>query len=111
MVSVAVGDRTVVHDQQSGRIFALDAAATHIWEHLGGWRLDPSIDVSGPGVAPFVAQLRALGVLAHGAGDGDRELAGDDEMTDVTSLVPELRTDYVRRDRRRRVRRVVARGG
>ena len=77
VVSVVVGDRTVVHDQQSGRIFALDAAATHIWEHLGGWRPDPSIDISGPVVAPFVEQLRALGVLPTAAGNGDRELAGE----------------------------------
>ena len=75
VVSITVGDHTVVHDQESGRIFALDAAATHVWEHLGGWRPDSSIDLSGPGVGSFVAQLRALGVLSPDAGDGDRELA------------------------------------
>jgi hypothetical protein len=63
VVTVAIGDRAVVHDQGSGRIFALDAAAARIWDHLGGWVVDPSIDPDGPGVAPFVAQLRALGVL------------------------------------------------
>ena len=77
VVSVVVGDRTVVHDQRSGRIFALDAAATRIWEHLGGWRPDPSIDLAGPGVAPFVAQLRALGVLSEPATNGDRARANE----------------------------------
>jgi hypothetical protein len=78
VVSITVGDRTVVHDRQSGRIFALDAAATLIWNHLGGWHPDPTIDLSGPIVAPFVAQLRALGVLlpAH-AGNGDRQPASE----------------------------------
>ena len=67
VVSVAVGDRTVVHDTTSGRIFALDAGATRVWSRLGGWSVDPSIDVDGPVVQPFVAQLRALGVLAGAA--------------------------------------------
>ena len=63
VVTVTIGDRAVVHEQRSGRIFALDAAGTRVWEHLGGWSVDPAIDRSGPGIAPFVAQLRALGVL------------------------------------------------
>ena len=63
VVTVTIGDRAVVHDQGSGRIFALDAAATQIWEHVGGWCVDPAIDLEGPVVGPFVAQLRALGVL------------------------------------------------
>ena len=67
VVSVAVGDRTVVHDTTSGRIFALDAGATRVWTQLGGWSVDPSIDVDGPVIEPFVAQLRALGVLAGAA--------------------------------------------
>jgi hypothetical protein len=63
VVSVAVGDRTVVHDTSSGRIFALDAGGTRVWCRLGGWTVDDGIDVDGPVIAPFVAQLRALGVL------------------------------------------------
>ena len=37
VVSVAVGDRTVVHDTTSGRIFALDEGAARVWSRLGGW--------------------------------------------------------------------------
>jgi hypothetical protein len=62
VVSLAVGDRTVVHDTTSGRIFALDAGAARVWGRLGGWS-DDEIDVDGPVLEPFVAQLRALGVL------------------------------------------------
>ena len=67
VVSVAVGDRAVVHDTASGRIFALDEGATRVWKALGGWPVDEDIDVGAPVIEPFVAQLRSLGVLA-GAG-------------------------------------------
>jgi len=77
VVSIAIGDRVVIHDEASGRILALDAAGAVIWKHLGGWRTDPSIDVAGPVVAPFVGQLRALGVLPSATGRGDRQLAGE----------------------------------
>ena len=33
----AVGDRVVVHNTASGRIFALDAGGTRVWRQLGGW--------------------------------------------------------------------------
>ena len=67
VVSVAVGDRVVVHDQASGKIFALDSGATQVWKQLGGWSVDPEVDIDGPVVRPLVAQLRALGVLAGAA--------------------------------------------
>jgi len=67
VVSVAVGDRTVVHDEASGRILALDEGATQVWRQLGGLSVDQEIDIDGPAVRPFVAQLRALGVLAGAA--------------------------------------------
>jgi hypothetical protein len=67
VVSVAVGDRAVVHDEASGRILALDEGATRVWRQLGGWSVDPGIDIDGPVVRPLVAQLRALGVLAGAA--------------------------------------------
>jgi hypothetical protein len=64
VVSVAVGDRTVVHDTHSGRILALDAGATRVWSRLGGWSVDDDIDLDGPVISTFVARLRALGLLA-----------------------------------------------
>ncbi len=68
VVSVAVGDRVVVHDEASGQIFALDEGATSLWKQLGGWTGDVAlIDIDGPVARPFVAQLRALGVLAGAA--------------------------------------------
>jgi hypothetical protein len=67
VVSVAVGDRTVVHDTTTGRIFALDEGAARVWSRLGGWSDDTDIDVDAPVIRPFVAQLRALGVLAGAA--------------------------------------------
>jgi hypothetical protein len=63
VVSVGVGDRTVVHDTHTGRIFALDVGASRVWSCLGGWSTDPEVDVDRPVIAPFVARLRALGVL------------------------------------------------
>ena len=63
VVSVRLGDRTVVHDARTGRIFALDAGATRVWSRLGGWSADRELDLDGPVIAPFVARLRALGVL------------------------------------------------
>jgi len=65
--SVLVDGRAVVHEQGSGRIFALDEPATRIWLHLGGWQRDAAINFNGPGLAPFVRQLEALGVLTAGA--------------------------------------------
>jgi hypothetical protein len=64
VVSVTIGDRVVVHEQGSGRIFALDAGGARVWRQLGGWNGGGEIDVDGPVIAPFVAQLRSLGVLA-----------------------------------------------
>ncbi len=64
VVSVALGDRAVIHEVASGRIIALDEGATRIWKQLGGWGAEDEIDIHGPVIAPFVAQLRALGVLA-----------------------------------------------
>jgi hypothetical protein len=63
VVSIAVGDRIVVHDSVSGRIFAIDAGGARVWRQLGGWA-DDDLDVHGPVLGSFVAQLRALGVLA-----------------------------------------------
>jgi len=65
VVSVEIGDAIVVHAQSNGGIFALDSAAARIWRHVGGWNVDDAIDVAGPVVAPFVNQLRSLGVLAE----------------------------------------------
>jgi hypothetical protein len=67
VVSVALGDRAVVHEVVSGRILALDEGAARVWKQLGGWGAEDEIDVHGPVIGPLVAQLRALGVLA-GAG-------------------------------------------
>jgi len=57
VVSVAVGDRAVVHDSVSGVIFALDTGAARVWEQLGGWGTDDSIDIHGPAFGPFVGYL------------------------------------------------------
>jgi len=67
VLSVMLGDRVVVHDTVSGRILALDAGGTRVWKQLGGWCDDDGIDVDGPAIGPFVAQLRALGVVAGAA--------------------------------------------
>jgi hypothetical protein len=67
VVSVVLGDRVVVHDTVSGRILALDVGGTRVWRKLGGWCDDHQIDIDGPVIAPFVAQLRALGVVAGAA--------------------------------------------
>jgi hypothetical protein len=63
VVSIAIGDRIVVHDPASGRIFALDSGGARVWRQVGGWA-DDDLDVQGPVLGSFVAQLRALGVLA-----------------------------------------------
>lgn len=65
VVSVEIGDTIVIHEQSAGGIFALDSAAARIWRHVGGWNVDDAIDIAGPVVAPFVNQLRSLGVLAE----------------------------------------------
>jgi hypothetical protein len=62
-VSVDIGGRIVVHQQDTGQIFALDEAASRVWRQLGGWA-DSGIDLTGPVIAPFVEQLRAMGALA-----------------------------------------------
>jgi hypothetical protein len=62
VVSTTIGDRVVVHDTGSGRIFALDPGGARVWEQLAGW--SHGIDTGGPVIQPFVEQLRALGVLA-----------------------------------------------
>jgi hypothetical protein len=67
VVSIALGDRAVVHDTASGRIFALDAGGTQVWKQLGGWNVDGKIDVDAPAIRPFVDRLHALGVLAGAA--------------------------------------------
>jgi hypothetical protein len=67
VVSVILGDRVVVHDTDSGRILALDAGGARVWKQLGGWCDGDAIDVDGPVVGPFVAQLRELGVVAGAA--------------------------------------------
>jgi len=70
VVSVKIGDRVVVHHMGTGTIFALDAAASNVWEQLGGWR-NHEIDVHGPVVGAFVVQLRTLGVFADGPTTSD----------------------------------------
>ncbi len=67
VVSVALGERAVLHDTASGRILALDEGGTRIWQVAGGWSRDDSIDLDGPMIGSFVAQLRALGLLASAA--------------------------------------------
>jgi hypothetical protein len=67
VVTVTIGDRAVVHDTASGNLFALDAGATHVWMHLGGWRVDDGLDLDTPMIGPFLTQLRSLGVLAGAA--------------------------------------------
>lgn len=64
VATVRVDGRAVVHDQDSGRIFALDPMGTRVWEKLAGWHDHPDIDLEGPVVAPLVAQFGSLGVLA-----------------------------------------------
>jgi hypothetical protein len=66
VVSVGLGDRAVIHNTITGRIFALDPGGTRVWSQLGGWSED-AIDVDGPIMRPFVAQLRAFGLLASAA--------------------------------------------
>lgn len=66
VVTVRIGDRAVVHDLDSGRIFALDAVGTRVWEQIAGWETHPDIDLAGPVVSTLVEELRALGVLADG---------------------------------------------
>jgi hypothetical protein len=66
VVSVGLGDRAVIHNTNTGRIFALDPGGTRVWSKLGGWSEDP-IDVDGPMMRPFVAQLRAFGLLGSAA--------------------------------------------
>jgi hypothetical protein len=63
VLSVAIGDRVVVHDTVTGQIFALDPGGARVWRKLGGWTVDDEIDVDGPVVGQFVGQLRSLGVL------------------------------------------------
>lgn len=65
VLTLVIDGRAVVHDLRSGHIFALDPAGTQVWEKLGGWEAHPLIDVTGPGVAPLVAQLDSLGVLEN----------------------------------------------
>jgi hypothetical protein len=67
VVSVVIGDRAAIHDTASGAILALDEGATRVWTQLGGWSVDEEMDIDGPVIGPFVAQLRALGVLAGAA--------------------------------------------
>ncbi len=67
VVSVALGDRAVLHDTETGRVLALDEGATRIWRRVGGWNVDDEIDLDAPVIRPFVAQLRALGLLASAA--------------------------------------------
>jgi hypothetical protein len=64
VVSVALDGRMVVHDPTTGNVFALDAGGARVWRQLGGWGDGDPVDVSGPVLAPFVAELAALGVLA-----------------------------------------------
>lgn len=63
VVSVLVGDRTVIHEQPEGRILALDEPGTEVWLKLGGWASGEDINLNGPVVAPFVQQLESLGLI------------------------------------------------
>lgn len=63
VVTVQLGDRVVIHELESGRILALDAMATRIWLKIGDWMAADDIDLAGPVVAPFVDQLRSLGLV------------------------------------------------
>lgn len=64
VVSVAIGDRIVVHDEGTGRIFALDDVASRVWRQLGGWN-NSGLDLDGPVIGAFVEGLRSMGVLAQ----------------------------------------------
>jgi hypothetical protein len=64
-VSVQIGDAVVVHDTKTGRILAMDRAGARVWKAVAGWEPDSEIDIQGPVIAPFIAQLHALGVLAR----------------------------------------------
>jgi hypothetical protein len=63
VISVVIGDRSVIHNVATGQIMALDPMATQIWLQLGGWSTGTDIDLSGPVVAPFVGQLLEMGLL------------------------------------------------
>jgi hypothetical protein len=63
VVALTIRNRAVVHHTGSGVIFALDEAATRVWETIGGWAMYDEIDLDGPVVSRFVGQLRELGVL------------------------------------------------
>lgn len=68
VVTVGLGDRCVVHHRRSGKILALDAAGTRVWETAGGWRAHPEVQLDGPVIASFVGQLRSHGLLRSGDG-------------------------------------------
>jgi hypothetical protein len=63
VVTVAIGDRIVVHDTTTGVIFALDPGGARVWRKLGGWVVDDELDLDGPVIQPFVGKLQSLGVL------------------------------------------------
>jgi hypothetical protein len=67
VVSIAIGDRIVVHNTRSGMIFALHVGAATVWRQLGGLPVDEAVDVNSAAIRPFVDQLRSLGVLAGAA--------------------------------------------
>jgi hypothetical protein len=62
VTSVAVGERVVIHDGSTGRIYALDEGGTRVWRRLGGGASGEGADDAVS--AQFVAQLRVLGLLA-----------------------------------------------
>lgn len=63
--SVRIGDRVVIHERASGKILALDAAATRIWLKAGGWDRTEEIDLAGPVVSQFVDELISLGLIGN----------------------------------------------
>jgi hypothetical protein len=70
-LSVLVGDHVVIHEQPAGRILALDQVASQVWLALGGRPTTQDIDLDGPVVAPFVANLVALDLVAPVANAAD----------------------------------------
>lgn len=67
VMTIVIGDRVVLHAQRTGQVLALDPAGAQVWKHVGGWEVNAEIDLDGPVIRQFMAQLRGLGLLRAAA--------------------------------------------
>lgn len=67
VATILIGDRVVLHAQRTGQVLALDSAGAQVWKHVGGWEPSAEIDVDGPVLRQFMAQLRGLRLLREAA--------------------------------------------